>query len=1191
MSPSTLAVSEIRLLSLNVEGLDTMLLNPGFMDLVSEHDICLLTETMRKDNSKLNIDGLWDHSQVRPKCTKKGRNSGGITVLAKSHLRAGIKVEEESEGLLWLKLASNFFNFKEDLFVCAVYIPPQSTTNTLAKRTDYFGNLLHSTNRYLSRGNVLLAGDFNSRVGCEQVDTDTDLSFLEGIIPPPTPQCPLPERTSCDQVVNQNGKKLIHLCKSLDLKIANGRCPGDTLGNFTCFANRGSSVVDYVIGNNQIVNGILRLKVLPPDLTSVHSPISFKLRCNTSIKMNDDEGLLPMPAKVVWDQSKSDIFVQRLKAPEVAHKLEGVLRQLQDPETPKSHIHSLTKTFTETLVAEAKVCMKVSNLPTKKPLVPPRKSNKAKSFKWFDKECSNLKRRLQNLGKLLQKFPLNPHIRGQYCQTKKQYRRAVKGAKRTFEVEAIRNLQSKVGKPKEFWACLKNLGKKVNNSDLQPSSEEWVEHFSSLYVGNNDEDESQRILQIREDVHHRLDQEDDGPNPDFIMSPCTMDEVKEGIRRLKKEKAVAMDLVSNDMMIAGEDVIAPILVQLFNRIIQFELPPEVWCLGIIVPLFKSGDSKDVNNYRGITINSCLSKLFMLIMNDRLQKECDRNGLIHFNQIGFRKHFRPADHVFTLKTLIDKAFSEKKQLYTCFVDFRKAYDSVWRDALFFKLLENGISRRFIRLLRNFYLSSELCVKLPNGRSAEFLSKIGLKQGCNLSPLLFNIFINDFLTEVNIHLPHSPLLGNIPVNALFYADDLVLISETKEGLQCLLDKLYEYTLKWSLQVNKSKTKCVVFTNQRKRHVHVVNFGSAPLVTADSYCYLGTVFSRNGSLNEAGHVLHDKASKAMYGLIQKLYKFKSCDPKVMLEVFDKMVMPIALYNSEIWGTMCFPVNEKNQDILDVTPQKNPIEAIHYKFCKRLLGVNDKAVNWAVTSELGRYPTINLIVERMAKFWYHLIHSSSPILRSALQASVEMDASGKRVWFTHLRKCMTHLGIEHILYTSDPREVTYQVNRVKGLLRAKALEKWETKLSTTRRTESSKIHLYSHLKQKFGYEEYLSVTDRLATRISLTKVRLSSHNMPIEVGRYIGLERDDRVCPFCSADAGDEQHYLCECPDPLFLSKRATLFEHFEAKYPGFNALSSRDKTVALLTPKETVTVSKVGQFCTHLAETFKEFNTRSV
>ena len=87
---------------------------------------------------------------------------------------------------------------------------------------------------------------------------------------------------------------------------------------------------------------------------------------------------------------------------------------------------------------------------------------------------------------------------------------------------------------------------------------------------------------------------------------------------------------------------------------------------------------------------------------RLNNYCEDNELMDENQIGFKRGFRTADHVFTLKTLIDKSFANKKKLYTCFVDFKKAYDRVWRNGLFFKMLKAKISPGFVQLLTYFFL---------------------------------------------------------------------------------------------------------------------------------------------------------------------------------------------------------------------------------------------------------------------------------------------------------------------------------------------------------------------------------------------------------------------------------------------------------------------------------------------------------
>ena len=97
------------------------------IDLLYEHDICLLQETWKRDESKINLPGCWDFSQVRPKYRKKGRHSGGITVLCKDQYRPGIKILESSEGIIWMKLDAKFFNF---FFLCTRIISHRLETNT-----------------------------------------------------------------------------------------------------------------------------------------------------------------------------------------------------------------------------------------------------------------------------------------------------------------------------------------------------------------------------------------------------------------------------------------------------------------------------------------------------------------------------------------------------------------------------------------------------------------------------------------------------------------------------------------------------------------------------------------------------------------------------------------------------------------------------------------------------------------------------------------------------------------------------------------------------------------------------------------------------------------------------------------------------------------------------------------------------
>ena len=125
------------------------------------------------------------------------------------------------------------------------------------------------------------------------------------------------------------------------------------------------------------------------------------------------------------------------------------------------------------------------------------------------------------------------------------------------------------------------------------------------------------------------------------------------------------------MIKASLEPLMPVYVKLFNLILQSGKMPDIWCQGLITPIYKSGDKSDPTNYRGICVSSCLGKLFCSILNRRLHLYFEENKILHNSQIGFLPENRTADHVFTLRTLIDKyVHYHKEKVYACFVDFRK-----------------------------------------------------------------------------------------------------------------------------------------------------------------------------------------------------------------------------------------------------------------------------------------------------------------------------------------------------------------------------------------------------------------------------------------------------------------------------------------------------------------------------------------
>ena len=1146
---------DIKILSFNVEGLASICDDPEFMSLADKHDICLLTETWRKDDSKLNLSGFWDFSQIRPKHRKAFRHSGGITILVKHHIKPGIKVALSTEGFIWLKMEKTFFNFVNDVFLCASYIPPQYSSRNVLLKTDYFQSLTDACLKFSGMGNIIITGDLNARIGRDLRDEIPPIMGVDNLVPDEV----LVSvdggaiRSSCDYITNAYGKKVIEICQGFNMNIANGRTPGDRLGNFTCFNARGASVVDYVISDKGFFNCITRLLILPPEFSSVHAPLSFTMKCKFSCGKKKEK-LLPLPPKFVWDASQTTTLVNLLKQPEAQARLATMVTAISGQAIEPNQADAVTKDLSDLLFTEANKCLKLS-----KKINRSQTSIKPSTKVWYNANCSSVKKRLQNLARLACKHPKDPYITGKYFAIKKEYKSLIRDAKRSYDNESISKLMQLTNNPKSFWKHLKRVtgtGKSNQNNIISP--EVWIDHFSSLNRNNpNDlEETNEHVKNTINKVKGLLAEQNQAHCP-ILDKELTMAELFNCIKKLKNGKASGCDAVSNEIIKASYHVIAPVLCTIFNKLLGLQRYPVQWATGLIMPLHKAGDLNDPNNFRGITINSCLSKLFTIILNERLTRYCNENNIIKNNQAGFRKGFRTSDQVFTLKTMVDQAFANGEKLYTCFVDFRKAYDTIWRDGLFSKLLDNKVSPRFVKLLQDMYSRLQACIRLPNGISSPFPSLVGLKQGCNLSPILFNIFINDLIDDLDRQSIDPPKLGNLRVNCLLYADDLVLMAESQTGLQKLMDTLENFTKQWHMQINTSKTKCLTFSRGRKpTNPTPMYIGNILIQRCNSYCYLGTVFTESGSLNLAAKTLCDKARSAMFGLLRSLYKNKVCNVTLLFDLFDKMVTPIATYNSEVWGISCFPGNKNNDILLNQdTIYKHPVEGLHIKFIKRILGIRENASNWAAISEVGRFPIIIRIFTGLIKFFSHLQESTSGILLAALKVNIELADRGINTWAAYIKRLVGFCNGTWEGLSTNVSTLKFSSSK---LLQNKYLESWGIKKSSL--STDSKLYLYKSLKGDFGRERYLDIRG-FKLRNAITKIRLSAHNFPIETGRYMHIAREDRICPLCNNGVGDESHYLLECPHPKLVAVRDHIIEKIESIVSGFELMLSDQKLEYIL------------------------------
>jgi hypothetical protein len=230
-----------------------------------------------------------------------------------------------------------------------------------------------------------------------------------------------------------------------------------------------------------------------------------------------------------------------------------------------------------------------------------------------------------------------------------------------------------------------------------------------------------------------------------------MEEIHNYLRKEKNGKAIGSDGYPMEFWkeLCKTESISKISVKLMNKMYETGDLPLGWKTSMLHLLYKGkGDKRDPANCRGISLLSTLSKVYTGVLARRLNEWIEKRGAILECQMGFRKGKRTADNIFILRTTIDKNLSRKRvKVYWLFVDLQKALNTIVREALWWKLGKKGISSKFIEGVKGIYKNVKTPVKLECNRVLEeFDSNVGLREGCSLSPAIFNIFIDDILDRL-------------------------------------------------------------------------------------------------------------------------------------------------------------------------------------------------------------------------------------------------------------------------------------------------------------------------------------------------------------------------------------------------------------------------------------------------------------
>lgn len=398
-----------------------------------------------------------------------------------------------------------------------------------------------------------------------------------------------------------------------------------------------------------------------------------------------------------------------------------------------------------------------------------------------------------------------------------------------------------------------------------------------------------------------------------LNAPLTLSEVAKALEGLPHHKAIGADGFSNEILKAmGPEAIFGVFTKLWNE----EISPESWSLSIIHPLKKAGDQTDLSNSRGISLLSCVSKLFERVLNRRLTIFLDETKFVAPEQGGFRAGHECIEHSVVLYEVLRRRNAAKVDTYVGFIDFAKAFDTVWRNGLLYKLDQAGVKGKFLRVIRALYQNTSASVRVDGSYTNKFDVSLGVRQGGVLSPLLFVVFINDLVSalrdaNLGVQVPgfERDDIFSLPqkLPGLLWADDVVILADSPEQLQAAFVVVESWCKTWLMEVNASKCNVMAVgpvlesaTNKLNRWVANhgnYSLGGGSVLPTTSYKYLGTLFRNDLAWKDAAAARVKAVNRTVHAH-SRVLRNSGISLAIRRLYYESVVVSAGLYGSELWA-----------------------------------------------------------------------------------------------------------------------------------------------------------------------------------------------------------------------------------------------------------------------------------------------------
>lgn len=362
------------------------------------------------------------------------------------------------------------------------------------------------------------------------------------------------------------------------------------------------------------------------------------------------------------------------------------------------------------------------------------------------------------------------------------------------------------------------------------------------------------------------------------------------IKALPNKKSAGPDQISNFLIKKLSFSVICRLGGILDAALKLNYFPTSWKTASIIVLPKKANSSDPAHFRPISMVNCFGKILEKVVKAKLIEEVEKLKLLPDYQFGFRAGHSTIHAAYLLKKTVENAFAIRKSVATCFLDIKKAFDSVWTDGLIWKLRKAGVSDNLVRLITSFLTSRSARVSINGELSDPFDIGRGVPQGTVLGPILYNLYVAD---------QPAPAANSTLIQ---YADDTACLGiSTSPPLavtycQRLVKRMEEYYKDWGLELNGAKSEFVLFSRRNHGVVKLIVAGET-IKESHKVDYLGIRFTRKLKFSAAAM----RRRSLGFGAVTKLGKLlgnSQLSLKVRCLLYKTLVKPILMYGAPIWG-----------------------------------------------------------------------------------------------------------------------------------------------------------------------------------------------------------------------------------------------------------------------------------------------------